>query len=222
VDATGRLVDQYGNALRDESVVLCYTFSGISYWMPIVSGLTDSTGNYSITWIPSATGYYVLKAEWAGNATHGPAKAIATLSSTLHANQVFSVESNSSTSQLAFNETDRCLRFMATGPDGTRGYARVTVAKDLIVDPLKVKVYADGVETSFGILSSDDSWLLVFEYSHSTHQMVVDLDITVVPEFRDLMILPLFMIATLVVTALSAKRRRPPGQSGQMADTRSL
>jgi hypothetical protein len=34
-----------------------------------------------------------------------------------------------------------------------------------------------------------------------------NLDITVVPEFTDLMILPLFMIATLLVIVLSAKRK---------------
>jgi hypothetical protein len=207
VSIAGRLVDQYGDALRNEVVVLHYTFSGISGWVPITSASTNSDGNYSMTWIPTATGYYSLRAEWAGNATHGSATANATLSSISYADQyVFTVESNSSTSQLAFNETDRSLRFSATGPDGTRGFARVNVAKNMVNDPSRMKVYVDGAERSFMTSSVDDSWLLAFDYTHSTHQVMVDLDITIVPEFPGLIVIPLVMMATLLVTILSKKR----------------
>jgi hypothetical protein len=208
VSVAGRLVDQYGDALRNEVVVLHYTFSGISGWVPITSAETNSDGNYSMTWIPTATGYYSLRAEWAGNATHSSATANATLSSISYGNQyVFTVESNSSTSQLAFNETDRSLRFTAAGTDGTRGYARVNVAKNMVNDPSKVKVYVDGAQRSFKMSSVDDSWLLIFDYSHSIHQVTVDLDITIVPEFPGLIVIPLVMMATLLVTMLSRKRR---------------
>jgi hypothetical protein len=74
-------------------------------------------------------------------------------------------------------------------------------------DPSKVKVYVDGAQRSFKMSSVDDSWLLIFDYSHSIHQVTVDLDITIVPEFPGLIVIPLVMMATLLVTMLSRKRR---------------
>jgi hypothetical protein len=43
---------------------------------------------------------------------------------------------------------------------------------------------------------------------HSTHQVVVDLDINIIPEFPSFVILPLFMIATLL--AVIVYRRKHP------------
>jgi hypothetical protein len=198
VGVTGRLTDQYGNALKDESVVLYYRLSGITDWTPIIPDETDSSGNYSVTWILTATGYYELKAEWDGNATHSTANAATCLSSISYGNQVLSVGSNTSTSQLSFNATDLSLRFSVSGPDNTKGYARVTLPKSLVTDTTKVKVYIDGTEKAFDISLEEDSWLLAFDYASSTHKIVVDLDITVIPEYPGMMILLLFMMTTLI------------------------
>jgi hypothetical protein len=126
---------------------------------------------------------------------------------------VFTVESNSSVSQQGFDEADRSLSFSVSGPNGTRGYARVTVAKSLVTGPLNLRVFVDGVEKGFSTFPANDSWLLLFDYPHSVHRVVVDLYITVVPEFPELMVLPLLMVATLLgalfsVKTLSAKRER--------------
>ena len=141
VGLSGVLVDEHGHPLRLDTVVLYYTFRGISSWVPIISDSTDGSGNYSVTWTPQATGDYVLKAEWAGNATHGPANTTVGLSSTSYNSQyVFSVESNSSISLLSYNGTARSLSFQVTGQAGTRGYARITVAKSLIDNASRVGV----------------------------------------------------------------------------------
>ena len=205
VGVTGRLTDQYGKALKDESIVLYYRYSGILDWTPIIPDETDSSGDYSITWILTTTGYYELKAEWGGNATHSPANAVTSLSSTSYGNQVFSIGSNTSASQLSFNTTDLSLRFSVSGPDNTKGYARVTLPKSLVTDTTKVKVYIDGIEKGFDISLAEDSWLVTFDYASSTHKIVVDLDITVIPEYPGLMILLLSMMATLIVGVLQRK-----------------
>jgi hypothetical protein len=87
-------------------------------------------------------------------------------------------------------------------------------------DPQNVRVYVDGAEKSFRMSPTDDSWQIVFDYSHSMHQVILDLDTTVVPEFPGFMILPLFMMATLLVTILSTRCRRLP--SASLIRSRSL
>ena len=203
----GTLHDIYGNGLEDEPVVLYYTFPGATTWFPISSGITDNLGHYYVQWIPPATGYFTIKTEWAGNTTHFGASNTTTLSSILYQNQyVFTVESNSTISSLAFNTTGWELSFTASGPNGTRGYVKVTVAKSLVFNITNIRAYLDGVQIEHSITSRDDSWLLTFSYTHSTHQVTVDLDITIVPEFPSAIILPLFIILTMF-TIVVRKRK---------------
>ena len=200
VNITGTLCDMYGNSLENETVILHYTFSGITEWVPINSDITDDLGEYFVIWIPPAIGYFVLKAEWAGNPTHSGSNKTVTLSCLLYDNQhIFSVESNSTISELAFNTTDWTLSFTAIGPNGTKGYTKITVAKSLVANITNIRVYRDGNQSEYSIASIDDSWLLTSDYLYSVHQLVVDLDITIVPEFPAwtsmLLILILFTVA---------------------------
>jgi len=119
---------------------------------------------------------------------------------------VFSVTSNSTISGLAFNTTDWTLSFTATGPNGTRGYTKVTIAKSLVANITNIRVYLDGNQLEYNVTSTDDSWLLTFTYTHSAHQVVVDLDINIIPEFPSLIILPLFMIATLLAVIIHRRK----------------
>lgn len=213
VDINGTLCDLYENGLENESVVLYYTFSGVTTWFPITSGITDNLGHYYAQWIPSATGYFTIKAEWVGNSTHIGASNNVTLSVLPYQNEyVFSVESNSTISALAFNTTSWELSFTASGPNGTKGYVKVTVAKSLVENITNIRVYLDGNQSEYSITSLDDSWLLTFDYMHSTHQVVVDLDINIIPEFPSAMILPMFM-ALILALAFAKKRlsRKPKG-----------
>jgi len=177
-------------------------------WNDITSVNTASDGSYSAVWIPSATGNYIVRAEWSGNATYGGATAMVNLAVMPYEDQnVFSVTSNSTISGLAFNTTSWELSFTATGPDGTEGYTKVTVAKSLVENITNIRVYLDGNESEYTIASKDDSWLLTFTYIHSDHQVVVDLDINIIPEFPSIIILPLFMLLALIAVALAKKNR---------------
>jgi hypothetical protein len=207
VNINGTLYDFYGSILENEPVVISYTFPGATTWFPISSDITDHNGCYYVQWIPPASGYFTIKAEWAGNATHFGASNNISLSSMPYQNQyVFSVESNSTIFALAFNTTGWELSFTASGSSGTRGYVKVTVAKSLVANITNIRVYLDGNQTEYTITSIDDSWLLTFNYIHSTHQITVDLDINIVPEFPSFLILPLFMIATLLAVIVYKRK----------------
>ena len=107
---------------------------------------------------------------------------------------------NSTISAFNFNETSRLISFNVTGEDGI-GFCRVsiptTLAQDLwegnytvLVDgqpPLLMKNWTQGKYT-----------YLYFTYQHSNHEVAI------IPEFPATMILPIFIIVTLI-TVISRK-----------------
>ena len=86
----------------------------------------------------------------------------------------FSIVSNSTISQLAFNSASQELSFTASGPSGTTGFANVTISKTLISDISALQVYLDGSKISYTVTNFPTSWLIYITYHHSTHQIVMD------------------------------------------------
>ena len=82
----------------------------------------------------------------------------------------------------------------------------VTVAESLVVDIANIRVYVDGNQTEYSITALDDSWLLAFNYVHSTYQVAMDLDIYIIPEFPSFLILPLFIMATLLAVIIYRRK----------------
>jgi hypothetical protein len=176
VNVIGTLSDSNGTPLQSELVVLSYTFAGIDSWIPISSSLTNEAGEYNIQWINSASGTFTLKTEWNGNATFTGVSNTTTLSFVPHqSQQVFFVASNSTVSALAFNSTSSELSFTVIGPTGTSGYVKATIAKSITTNGEDAKVYLDGKQLNYSVISTDDSWLITFSYSHSTHQISMNL-----------------------------------------------
>ena len=97
--------------------------------------------------------------------------------------------------------------FTINGSQGTRGYSRVTVAKELVSDPANIKVSIDGVETGFEISGMTDSWIISLGYTHSMHRIVLDLDTTIIPEFPFFMTSMLFLLTTLVLATLLGRQQ---------------
>ncbi len=87
----------------------------------------------------------------------------------------FSVESNSTVTNLFFNSTSSELSFTVNGTSGTGGYVKVTIAKSLVSSVQNIKVYLDGAELDVAITEDEDSWLLSFNYMHSTHHVRISL-----------------------------------------------
>jgi parallel beta-helix repeat protein len=178
VDINGSLYDVYGNGLENQTVILYYTFSGANTWVPITSDTTDQLGEYYINWIPPATGFFTVKAIWTGNATHFGATNNISLSTISNQNEyVFSVESNSTISALAFNLTSLELSFTVSGPTGTNGYVKVTLAKSLVSNIADTKVYLNDTQIDYTTASLDDSWLIHLTYQHSTHRVTINLGV---------------------------------------------
>jgi integrase len=100
---------------------------------------------------------------------------------------------------------DLKLSFEASGPDGTSGYVKITIAKSLVTDIENIEVKLDGENSTFSIISLADSWLLKLTYEHSTHQIEVDIDITVVPDLSAWFMLLAFIIATAAIAIQSRK-----------------
>jgi hypothetical protein len=176
VNVNGHLSDSNGTPLQDKSVTLSYALADSDSWVPVGSGITDSAGEYGIQWVNTASGTFTLKAGWNGNGEYLGASATTTLSFLPYQNQqVFFVESDSAVSALAFNSTSSELSFTVSGPDGTAGYVKVTIAKSLVANAADIKVYLDGNQLNYDVTSNTDSWLLSFTYTHSTHNVMVSL-----------------------------------------------
>lgn len=63
-----------------------------------------------------------------------------------------------------------------------------------MTDITNVRVYLDNNQMEYSMTSLDDSWLLMFNYTHSTHRVTVDLNVTTVPEFPSTIFLTLLLI----------------------------
>lgn len=170
----GILFDSNGITLKDEIVVLSYTFIGSNSWLPISSSSTNNVGEYSVQWINTASGTFTIKAQWAGNATHNGVSNITSLSILpIEDKTTFLVESNSTISALEFNSTTSELNFVASGQSGTGGYTKVAIAKSLISNSENIKVYLDGNHVEHSLSSNSDFWILNFGYSHSSHHVSI-------------------------------------------------
>jgi hypothetical protein len=89
---------------------------------------------------------------------------------------VFSVASNSTVSDLSFNSTSLELSFTVAGPSGTTGLTRVTIAKTLVANVTNLKVFLDGKPLQYSATETGDSWMVSLKYTHSTHHIMLALN----------------------------------------------
>jgi len=108
-----------------------------------------------------------------------------------------------------FSQGEKKISFDVTGLSGTAGFCNITIPSDLLWG--EFSLYMDGslltrnvdyVETFNGT-----HYTFQIAYQHSTHNIEIT-STEVIPEFPSFLILPLFMIATLLaLTAYRGKRR---------------
>jgi len=84
-----------------------------------------------------------------------------------------------------------------TGEDGTRGFCRICVPTTLMDYPYKVFVNDKEVPHTLLPCSNSTYSYLYFTYSHSTQQVII------IPEFSSILILPLFIVITLLAFAIN-------------------
>lgn len=105
---------------------------------------------------------------------------------------------NSTISDFQFNGT--VIRFNVTGEDGTTGFCRTCIPSALMNDTYRV--FVNGTEVPHSLLpcSNITYSYLYFTYPHSTQEILI------VPEVSSFLILPLFMLATLLAAVLYKRK----------------
>ncbi len=171
VNIFGNLANSKNVPLQNKTVVLSYTFLGINSWIPISSAQTDIEGNYNIQWINSASGTFTFKVAWSGDAYNAPVSNSTTLSFLPNERSTFVIESNSTVYALAFDNATATLSFNVTGPTGTSGYVKATIARSLLENGEALWATLDGKQLNYTFTSVGDSWIYNFNYRHSNHQI---------------------------------------------------
>jgi hypothetical protein len=132
---------------------------------------------------------------------------------------MFSLNSNSTITEFAFNSTTQTLSFTASGPQYTQGYVTIYIPKTLITDISELKVYLDGTQIAYNTESQTDSWMLSFTYAHSTHKFVIDLSAassdaneTQTPDLTTYIIIVVaaITIAAVAVTLIFKRKHQTP------------
>jgi parallel beta-helix repeat protein len=121
--------------------------------------------------------------------------------------------SNSTVSDFYFNPDEGAfLRFNVTGDDGTSGFCRVAIPKDLlwVDDGWTVYVGEESI-TNYTIIPDENYTYLYFTYNHSTKTVEIQ-GTHVIPEFPSLVILPLLALITFIATILPKKKRKTKPQ----------
>lgn len=192
-----------GKPISGASVLLSFSVTDGETWNDITAVPTSYDGTYSAVWQPSATGTYKVRASWRPYYPYEVAESVRMLSvNTFDEENVFSVFSNSTVSALAFNSSSKELSFTVSGPDGTKGFVNVGIAKSLVNDAADILLHLDGVALNYDLTSTTDSWRLYFTYEHSTHNVVVNLGNITVPGDSGLEPFSALLVVVVVVTVL--------------------
>ncbi|MBT0159259.1 hypothetical protein G4O51_04660 [Candidatus Bathyarchaeota archaeon A05DMB-2] len=114
-------------------------------------------------------------------------------------NNDFAVVSNSTVSPLVYNSNANEVNFNVSGSSGTIGYTEAFISKTMLPDVTEASVILDGKQQNVTTSSIGDAWILYFVYPHSTHEVSIRMQESVIPEFSAPSLAVLFaMIGALV------------------------
>jgi len=126
----------------------------------------------------------------------------------------FSIISNSTITELAFNSTSKTISFTANGKTGTMGYTNVTIPKTLIENITELQIYIDGEQIDYVVTATEYTWIIHFTYHHSTHRVSILLSSTNAsspayePPYEATTILSEILAVTIAAIMLIHKRKR--------------
>ena len=170
----GNLTANYA-AIPSAPVLLSYADNPNATWHEIGTVTTASDGSFTGAWLPTRTGSYVINATYVGNSNYTAQTTLANILLPTYST-VFSVDSNSTVTQLGFDSQTSELSFSVAGASGTTGYAIIYIPKGLVDNASKIQASIDGASASFTVSSAGDAWELYFSYHHSSHEVVFDLN----------------------------------------------
>jgi hypothetical protein len=167
---TGNLTANYA-AIPSAPVILSYADNPNATWHEIATVTTASDGSFTTPCGIMHPGSYVINATYLGDSDYTAQTTLANMIQPQYGS-VFSVNSNSTVSKLAFDSQTDKLSFSVNGASGTTGYAVIYVAEGFVDDASKIQASIDGVSTSFTVTPVGEAWALYFSYPHSTHEVV--------------------------------------------------
>jgi hypothetical protein len=179
VDLSGTLSNN-NMGLANKALQLYISKDGGRTWEPLTLVNTNNEGQFNAVWVSSSSGIFSFKAEYNADTEYNGAAstvnfAIEPATDGNIKENVFTMTSNSTISQLNFNSENSELSFKATGETGTTGYVSVNIPKTLIKDIANLKIYLDGSQIAFSNSQGSDIWTITITYSHSTHTIVMNL-----------------------------------------------
>ncbi len=208
VDVKGNITLD-GVPLSNAQILFSYSIGNGTVWNDIASVYSDAMGNYSLMWLPTEAGTYLLRGTYNGNATVPAAsKTVSFALLPYEHKSIFSVTSNSTISSFAFNSTANQISLSVTGPNGTQGYTEITIPKSMLLDASNLQVSLDGAEVSYTVQEQGDIWVISLNYHHSSHQITVALNsessnrIEGLPPQLVYIVLALVVIATATALAV--------------------
>jgi parallel beta-helix repeat protein len=118
------------------------------------------------------------------------------------------VFSNSTVSYFHFNPDEGpFLKFNVTGENMTKGFCRVTIPKDLLrTEDVWTIMVGDQQIFNYSETEDQNNTYLYFAYNHSTQTVTIQ-GTQVIPEFPSIMILPMFMILSVIAFVTVKKIR---------------
>jgi len=119
--------------------------------------------------------------------------------------------SNSTVSDFSFNPESALVRFNVTGEAGTTGFCRVTIPKDLLHTEDEWTVMINDKPVTPTVNEDANSSYLYFTYEHNTKTIKI-IGTTAIPEFPSWIILPLFMVATLLTVIVYKRLSKKAGK----------
>lgn len=117
------------------------------------------------------------------------------------------VDTNFSLSAFSFNETEKKLCFNITGTlsgEGV-GFCNLTISTELLGGPYTLRIDNSTIQQDYNPLTNGTHAFLYFTYATSIHTVEV-IGTTVIPEFPSYLIIPLFMIVTLLAAILYRRK----------------
>ncbi|MBN1244969.1 right-handed parallel beta-helix repeat-containing protein [Candidatus Bathyarchaeota archaeon] len=165
-----------GTGVSFAALQISYSVDSGTSWNEIGMVNTDVNGDYSATWLPPDVGTYQIRVSWEGNATIPKTFTVVYLLVVAsQTNDLISVGSNSTITLFNFNADTQEITFNVSGPSETTGYVKIYISKTLFQNVTEAAVYLDGEQINYTTSSTDESWILYFVYSHSTHNVAVKL-----------------------------------------------
>ena len=121
--------------------------------------------------------------------------------------------SNSTVSNFNFNESLKQISFNVTGPTGKAGYCNITIPKDLLRgSPWTVLLNGTDWTTSCSITENTTHTFIYIPYTYSANAIQIK-GTWVIPEFPYILILPVFMVFSIIAAILSKKTHRKSSQT---------